>query len=257
MSKLAAAGLSRTVAGPACRPGLAGLAGHRVGRGDRPRPSSSARSVWSRPAARNSALEVRPALTDEDRPGRSLGDDGRQLVQVDALVAAAGDQDDRAIEGAQGGDDGIRLGALRVVDEPDAVDERDGLEPMLDAGEAGGGLADGVGRDAEQQRHGDRGQRIRDVVVAGDGQLADRHDPPARPGRGDAATDQRQARDARPPRSSRPRPRRRPASAGRAGRGRAPSGARSANPATTGSSAFRTSAPSGSTSSARRRLARR
>ena len=115
-----------------------------------------------------------------DRGDGALGDDRRQLVEVDALVAAAGDEHDRRLEGPERGDDRVGLGALRVVDEADAVDDRDRLEAVLDAGEGRGRAADRVGRDAEQQPDGDRGQRVRDVVGAGDGQLADRHDPAAR-----------------------------------------------------------------------------
>ena len=65
--------------------------------------------------------------------GRPLGDDRRQDRQVDVLVAAAGDEHDRRLEGAERGDDRIGLRALGVVDEADAVDDRDGLEAMLDA----------------------------------------------------------------------------------------------------------------------------
>ena len=67
-------------------------------------------------------LERRAALADEDRGGGPLGDDRREGRQVDALVASAGDQHDRRLEGAQRGDHRVGLGALRVVDEPDAVD---------------------------------------------------------------------------------------------------------------------------------------
>ena len=135
---------------------------------------------------------------------------------------------------------------------------RDRLESVLDAGEGRGRRADGVGRDAEQQPDGDRGQRVDDVVGAGDGQLADRHDPAARvPVAAGPAAGQRQplhavghdpaVDDADPAGHRSVAPVR-----GRPGPCPAPAYA-----ATTGSSALSTSAPSGSTSSASRRLTRR
>ena len=141
-------------------------------------------------------LEGRPALADDDGGDRPLGDDGRETGQVHALVPATGDEDERRVERAQGRDDRIRLRPLRVVDEPDAVDDGDRLEPVLDAGEGRRGLADRVRRDAEQQPDGDRGEGVRDVVGARDRQFTDRHDPAARTGRGDAATGHRESLDA-------------------------------------------------------------
>ena len=44
----------------------------------------------------------------------------------------------------------VGLGALRIVDEPHAVDQRDRLETMLDTGERRGRLADRLRLDAEQ-----------------------------------------------------------------------------------------------------------
>ena len=136
MSKLAAAGLSRTVAGPGPR---------RVRRaselaGDRVRAATASSRVAGtfrpgEPGRPERALERRAALADQDRGGGALGDDRGERGQVDALVAAAGDQHDRRLEGAQRGDHGVGLGPLRIVDEADAIDERDRLEAVLDAGE--------------------------------------------------------------------------------------------------------------------------
>ena len=60
---------------------------------------------------------------------------------------------------------------------------------------ARGGAPDRVGRDAEQEADGDRGQRVGHVVAARDRELVDGHDPAARPGRGDPAAGQRQTLD--------------------------------------------------------------
>ena len=172
MSKLAAAGLSRTVAGSGAA-GVAAsaerLAGEGVGAPHGVLEVGRARSVGARPAARNARLEVRPALADEDGRGRPLGDDRRQGRQVDALVAAAGDQHDRRVERAQRGDDRVGLGALRVVDEADAVDDGDRLEAVLDAARTPPPPRRiAVRLDAEQQPDRDRGQRVGDVVGARD-----------------------------------------------------------------------------------------
>ena len=70
-----------------------------------------------------------------------------------------------------------------------------GCEPVLDAGEPGGGAPDRVGRDAEQEADGDRGERVGDVVAARDRELVDRHDPAARAGRRGPAAGQRQPLD--------------------------------------------------------------
>ena len=58
---------------------------------------------------------------------------------------------------------------------------------MLNADEAGGGAADRVRRDAEQQRDRDGGQGIGNVVGAGDREFGQGHDPAARPHRCRAA----------------------------------------------------------------------
>ena len=62
----------------------------------------------------------------------ALRDDPAQRLEVDALVAAAGDEHDRRLERADRGDHRIRLGALRIVDEADTVDQGDRLQAMLD-----------------------------------------------------------------------------------------------------------------------------
>ena len=112
---------------------------------------------------------------------RSATTDG-QLVEIDALVAPAGDQHDRRIEGAERGDDRVRLGALRVVHEAHAIDDRDRFEPVLDALERGGGLPDRVRLDAEQESDGHGGQRVGHVVRPRHRQLGERHDPTVRSG---------------------------------------------------------------------------
>ena len=117
-------------------------------------------------------------------------------------------------------------------------------------------IASGV--DPEGERDGDRGQRVGDVVGARDGELGDRHDPAVR--RRSPRSRRRRARAARRrrPRSSRRRRRARPVRRrDRGGSGRPAPVPSSAYAATTGSSSLSTSAPSGSTSSASRRLTRR
>ena len=54
---------------------------------------------------------------------------------------------------------------------------RDRFEPVLDAGEAAHRAADRVGRDAEEQADCDRSQNVADVVLAGQWDLAEGHDP--------------------------------------------------------------------------------
>ena len=164
MSKLAAAGLSRTVAG-ARRPTRERVAGDRVVRADRLVERRPRARVSARPAPRNRPSSVGAALADEDGRRGALGDHPGQRRQVDALVAAAGDQHDRRLERRERGDDRVRLRALRVVDEADAVDDGDRLEAVLDAGERRRGPPDGVRREPEVEPDGDRRQRVRDVVA--------------------------------------------------------------------------------------------
>ena len=64
---------------------------------------------------------------------------------------------------------------------------------MLDPDERGGGGADRLGRDPEQERHRDRGQGVRQVVPAGQGQLVEGHDPALGPGRRETAAGQLEA----------------------------------------------------------------
>ena len=257
MSKLAAAGLSSTVAGPA----PAGAHRERVA-GERVGPPNGLVEVGrplrggqaGRPEGR---LEGRPGLADQDRGDRALGRDRGEARQVDALVPAAGDEHDRRLEGAQRGDHRVGLGPLRIVDEAHAVDQRDRFEPVLHAAEGGRRRADRVRCDAEGERHRDRGQRVRHVVRARDGQLGGRHDPLGGRGRRPAATRQRQALD--PVGDDPAVDDAEPAGQrhGRAGTGSSAPGRAAAYAATIGSSALSTSAPSGSTSSASRRLTRR
>ena len=132
-------------------------------------------------------LEARATLADEDGGGGPLGHDRTERRHVDPLVAATGDEDDRAGEGAQGRDHRIRLGPLRVVDEADPVDDRHGLEPVLHALEGRGRGPDRVGRDPEHEGDRDRGHRVRDVVPSRDREVSDRHDPSTGTRRGDPA----------------------------------------------------------------------
>ena len=171
MSKLAAAGLSSTVA-MAPPVAAAGLAGERVGPADRGVEVGRALGAGEA-GGPELGLEVRPALADEDgRPG-ALGDDRGERGEVDALGPATGDEHDRRVERPQRRDDRVGLRPLRIVDEAHAVDRRDGLEPVLDAGERGRREADPLGLDAEQEADGDGRQRVRDVVGARDGEVGD------------------------------------------------------------------------------------
>ena len=251
MSKLAAAGLSRTVAGPAA--GAVAASASRAmasARRDGLLEGGRARSMRARPAARKSRLEARAALADQHRRDRALGDDRRQartrstpLSRPPAISTTGG------VEGAQRGDDGVGLGALRVVDEADAIDDRDRLEAVLDAGEGRGRRADRVGRDTEQRgrprwrparsrRCGRPGWRARAIgMIRPPGPVA-AVPPPASASRSTPAGHD-PAVDHAEPAGDRAR---------RAGRGRR----RRARPvrrtpATTGSSALSTSAPFGST----------
>ena len=63
------------------------------------------------------------------------------------------------------------VGRLRVVDEADAVDLGDLLEPVRDAGEAPQALADRVPVDAHRQRRGGGRHRVGGVVLAEQAQL--------------------------------------------------------------------------------------
>jgi hypothetical protein len=128
------------------------------------------------PGRTEDRLQGRAALADEDRRRGALGDDRRQLGQVDALVATAGDQHDRWLEGSQRGDHGVRLRALRVIDELDTVDDRNPLEAVLDALERGRSLPDGVRGKPEVEPDGDRREGVEDVVGSWDRQLANGHD---------------------------------------------------------------------------------
>ena len=106
-----------------------------------------------------------------------------------------------------GGDDGVGLGALRVVHVAHADTRGDELEAVLDAGEGTHGAADGVRRDAVQEAHGRRRQDIGDAVLAGHGDLLERQDAAVGPGLREAAPGDRQPRHLAVPRSSH-RPRR-------------------------------------------------
>ena len=93
--------------------------------------------------------------------------------------------------------DRVGLGALRVVDEADAVDRRPtGSSRCSTPVNAAAAARIAVGLDAESERDGDRGEGVGDVVGARDGQLGDRHDPAARRGAGEPAAGQREALEA-------------------------------------------------------------
>ena len=254
MSKLAAAGLRSTVAGRG------------AARGERPRGRSRPRSGppprgWPR-APSGRGRRPGSGLADPDRSRRSgrrptarSATTGGRRRQVDALVAAAGDQDDRRVERAERGDDRVRLGPLRVVDEPDAVDDATVSRRCSTPVKPHRRAADRVGRDPEQRARS-RPPRGRSRRCAGRGSRAQRSAGSGRPdpSRAVAAGDRsRRRRRDDPAVDAR---RRRPASARRAGTRRRGVPGTARTPATTGSSAFRTSAPRGSTSSASRRFDR-
>ena len=71
------------------------------------------------------------------------------------------------LEGTHGGDDGIGLRALGVVDVAHAADLGHRLEAMLDAREATDGSRDGCGVDGVEQADRDSGEDVGDVVLAG------------------------------------------------------------------------------------------
>ena len=188
MSKLAAAGLSSTVA----RPGARGSDRERVA-GERVGPPNGLVQV-GRPLRRGHAgrpegrLEGRSGLADQDRGDRALGRDRGEARQVDALVPAAGDEHDRRLERAQRGDHRVGLGPLRIVDEAHAVDHGDRFEPVLHAAEGARRRPDRGRVEPEGEPYRDRRQRVRHVVRARDGQLGDRHDPLRGRGRRSTAT---------------------------------------------------------------------
>ena len=81
---------------------------------------------------------------------------------------------DAAGEGAQADRGGGDVGRLGVVDEADAVDLGDLLEPVRDAGEAAQALAHRVAVDAHRERRRGGGHRVGDVVLAEEAELVDR-----------------------------------------------------------------------------------
>ena len=219
MSKLAAAGLSSTVAvaaGRARRPrgrGLSAVVDRLL--------EEAARSVRARPGAAEQPLELGSALADQDGGGGALGDDGGEVAEVDALVAPAGDQDDRRVERAQRRDDRVGLRALRVVDEADAVDLGDALEAVLDALERApprAGSRPGRSRTGAR-RPPPRGRSRRCGRPATPSSATGMIRPPSNGGAATGPADRRAARS-RPRRASRAPRRGRPAAARRGGTGR-------------------------------------
>ena len=95
MSKLAAAGLSSTVAGPgAWSPSRQGVAREAVRPGDGLVQRRGALGLVQA-GGTEATLEVRAALADEHGCAGPFGHDRSELGQVDALVAATGDEDER------------------------------------------------------------------------------------------------------------------------------------------------------------------
>ena len=123
MSKLAAAGLSSTVAGAvSAAVRREQVAGDRVGAADGVlEVGRSLRPL--QPGGTKAGLEGRAALADQHGRGHALGDDAAERVEIDPLVPAAGDQHERRVEGAQRSDHRVGLRSLRIVDEADAVDQ--------------------------------------------------------------------------------------------------------------------------------------
>ena len=77
------------------------------------------------------------------------------------------------VERAERRDDGVGLRALRVVDEADAVDGRDRLEPVLDARERRRPRARiASGASPNRSPTATAASALRDVVGAGDRELA-------------------------------------------------------------------------------------
>ena len=122
MSKLAAAGLSSTVAGAVSGPARSEeVASDRVGAADRLVEVGGSLGPVETGRA-ESGLKDGAALADQDGGGNTLGDDAAERVEIDPLVPAASDQHERRVERPERGDHGVGLRSLRVVDEADAVD---------------------------------------------------------------------------------------------------------------------------------------
>ena len=241
------------------RPGPAGILGRPAARPRRiSRAIASARATAaSRLARRARCGPGRPPGTGARGPARSRRS-GPTAAARSATTAASSlrstplsrppaIEDDRRREGPQRRDHGIRLGALRVVDEADAVELADRLEAMLDAAEA------------RRPRAGSRpapGPKSRPTAIAasafetlwrpGSAQLGDGQDPAARPGRGRPVR-RRPARRSTPAATIQSSTTPTPPGIGRSTAVHArpvPCPGRR-RPATTGSSALRTRAPVG------------
>jgi hypothetical protein len=89
-------------------------------------------------------------LPDQHHPDQPVDGAGDELVEGQALVAAAGDPDDPR-EGGQGPGGGVRVGRLGVVDEGDAADLAGRGQPVRPGGEGGHrpGHAGRVGADGQ------------------------------------------------------------------------------------------------------------
>ena len=197
MSKLAAAGLSRTVAGSAvpAPPARAEASASRASASAVRTASSSdaAPSVRASPAALNRLARPGPlspmrtaatarSATTGPRPDRST-----PLSRPPAMSTIGAGKARRAAMTASGW-----VPCESLTNRTPSISGH-GFETMLDAGECRGRPADGLGLDPEQQPDRDRGQGVRDVVRARDREFADRHDPAVGSHRRRAAAREREA----------------------------------------------------------------
>ena len=116
-------------------------------------------------------------LPDRHQRRHPAGDRTRQRFDLDPLVPAAGDQDDRLVEGGQGFIGRIGVGCLRVVVPTDPLEGPDRFEPVLDGFE----LPDGVGHpfdgNARRVAGAQRGHHIAQIVLTGQRYVCGRQHP--------------------------------------------------------------------------------
>jgi hypothetical protein len=110
--------------------------------------------------------DERRRLADQHQAARHPVEGGEHRRVRAALVDPAGDQDDRAGEAAHRRRDGVDVGALRVVEEHDAVALADPLHPVRLGPERAGAAADRARLDAGEPRAEVRRHRVLEVVVA-------------------------------------------------------------------------------------------
>ena len=108
--------------------------------------------------------DLRRRLADQVDSAGALGHRRGERRVVPALAAAAEDHVHAARERLEPGDRRGDVRGLRVVDVEDAVERRDLLQPVRDAGEAREPRADGVGGHPAGERHGRRRHRVEAVV---------------------------------------------------------------------------------------------